>query len=197
MQSRSGAPLGTNLGDALVFYTSLSRIFALQGTDARRRHRFVAPAGWQIVGLQFEESVLTGTHVERVPASGEGSIEQIGGWIGTDVKSVHFTLRAGEEQSYGSDVGNEHDPWILGATELILIAEQGHKEHGLGASLVFYTSHGRVLKLAGVTGARSQRFAAPAGKQVCGLHFEGSILSMVQTCSTTGSHQNISWSDVS
>merc|ERR1712113_609085 len=41
----------SGLGNALVFYTSASRIISLQGTDARRRHRFVAPLDGQIVGL--------------------------------------------------------------------------------------------------------------------------------------------------
>jgi len=184
------------LGDSLVFYTSRSRVLALQGTDARRRNRFVAPAGCQIVGLQFDGSVLTGTHVECVPLSRQGSVAQVSGRADTDVDSVTFHLRDGSMRSYGGSDGQEQNPWTLENTELILIVEQGHKERCLGVSLVFYTSHGNVLKIAGISAVRSRRFAAPSGNQVCGLHFEGDVLRMVQTCPQTGNREMASWVEV-
>merc|ERR1719377_269151 len=125
---RRRSSVGTDLGDALVFYTSLGRVLALQGTDARRRNRFVAPAGRQIVGLQFEGAVLAGTHVERVPPSGEGSVAEISGRTGTEVSHVAFHLREGSKHEYGGSAGQPHGPWTLQKTELVLIVEQGHKD---------------------------------------------------------------------
>merc|ERR1719414_2520396 len=54
------------LGNAIVFYTSLCQVLAFEGEDARRRNRFVAPVGSQVVGLQFVGSQITGVHLERM-----------------------------------------------------------------------------------------------------------------------------------
>lgn len=199
MQSRSVETCNASgiLGDALVFYTSQSRVVALQGTDSRRRHRFVTPEGYQIVGLQFEGSVLTGTHIELVPPSGKGAVEQVSGRQDANVESVHIRLRSGRTQFFGGSGGHDHGPYVLNDTELILIVEQGFRERSLGASLVFYTSHGRLLKFAGKTGASSRRFAATSKQQICGLHFEGSSLSKVQTCCRTANLGGACWHKVS
>merc|ERR1712242_623252 len=108
------------------------------GTDARRRNRFVAPTGWQIVGLQFEGHDLKGTHVERVPKSGKGSVTQVSGHTGTDVDGISLHLRGGSTHSYGRSDGEEH-MWTLESTEIIRVVEQGHRDSGLGITLAFYT----------------------------------------------------------
>eukprot|EP00427_Karlodinium_veneficum_P007299 CAMPEP_0169082056 /NCGR_PEP_ID=MMETSP1015-20121227/11339_1 /TAXON_ID=342587 /ORGANISM="Karlodinium micrum, Strain CCMP2283" /LENGTH=653 /DNA_ID=CAMNT_0009141883 /DNA_START=193 /DNA_END=2154 /DNA_ORIENTATION=+ len=197
VQSRSGAPLQTHLGDGLVFFTSRSRVLALEGTDARHRNRFIAPAGWQIVGLQFEGAVVKGTHVEKISSSGQGSVQLLCGTAGTVVDSVSFHLRDGSSHVYGADSGGKQTSYKLKSTEVVLIVEQGHVERGLGVSLVFYTSHGNVIKVAGVTFVKSLRFAVGMGQQICGLRFEGTSLGMVQTCSKSGVLDNACWHEVS
>jgi len=59
-ENRNG--LEEHLGNAMTFYTSHCNAFEFQGADARRRLRFVAPTGSQVVGLQFVGSRLTGIH---------------------------------------------------------------------------------------------------------------------------------------
>lgn len=184
---------GSTIGNALVFYTSSSRIIALQGTEARRRHRFVAPAGWQIVGLQFEGTVITGTHVERVTDGTQGSVRQISGRTGSAVDSVSLHLSDGSKHAYGHEGGSEKGPWRLEPSEVILVVEQGHKERYLGASIAFYTSAGNVFKLSGVTAFPSRRFAVASGEQLCNLEFEGGLLSKVCTCPRNGDLQKSRW----
>lgn len=188
---------GSPLGNALVFYTSTSRIIALEGTDARRRNRFVAPAGWQIVGLQFQGSVLQGTHVERVSPELQGSVRQISGMSASAVEQVSLHLRDGSRNSYGCEAGKMKGPWSLEPSELVLVVEQGHKEKWLGASIAFYTSAGNVFKLSGVTAFPSRRFAVPSGEQLCNLDFEGGLLSRVCTCPRNGDLEKSRWHSLS
>mmetsp|Transcript_27948 Transcript_27948/g.65017 ORF Transcript_27948/g.65017 Transcript_27948/m.65017 type:complete len:651 (+) Transcript_27948:44-1996(+) len=175
------------LGSALVFYTSRGRIFAIQGTEARTRRRFVAPGGRQISGLQFDGHQLVGIHLEKVTAEKEGAIEQISGRVGSAVDVCEFKLRDGTVHTYG-DAGGDmvRGPWHLQPEEWVFVVEQFFRDRKLGASLAFYTSMGRVYKLSGMTAVRSPRFAAPAGEQVCDLGFEQGRLVKVLTCSCNG-----------
>merc|ERR1712232_111958 len=163
---------GSPLGSALVFYTSASHIIALQGTEAMRRHRFVAPPGNQIVGLQFDGFTLVGTFIERIDSDALGAVSRISGRAGSVVDQCRMELRDGSVSVYGDSGGSELGPWLLEPMELIVVVEQSVKEQCLGASLSFYTSLGHVYTLAGVTSARSKRFAAPPGRQVCNIAFE-------------------------
>eukprot|EP00930_Biecheleria_cincta_P028384 TRINITY_DN19812_c0_g1_i1.p1 TRINITY_DN19812_c0_g1~~TRINITY_DN19812_c0_g1_i1.p1 ORF type:complete len:664 (+),score=60.13 TRINITY_DN19812_c0_g1_i1:79-2070(+) len=159
----------THLGYAMVFYTSLCRILALQGNDARRRNRFVAPVGYQIVGLQFEENDVTGVHIERAGECVADSVGEISGQVSSVVEQVVFKLRDGTSLTYGdldgSEQGVKQGPFTLQPGEFIRILEQGHRDWKLGTGLVFYTSEGNVIKLSGMTAAPSRRFAAPLGHQ--------------------------------
>eukprot|EP00931_Biecheleriopsis_adriatica_P007153 TRINITY_DN108471_c0_g1_i1.p1 TRINITY_DN108471_c0_g1~~TRINITY_DN108471_c0_g1_i1.p1 ORF type:complete len:692 (+),score=135.99 TRINITY_DN108471_c0_g1_i1:24-2078(+) len=183
------------LGSALVFYTTKSRILALQGTEARTRRRFVAPQGRQIVGLQFDGPQVVGIHLERADSANGGAVEHICGRVGSAVDQVEFKLREGPMYRYGSfgDPGQTTlGPWTLQSDEFIVVAEQFFRDRKLGASLAFYTSHGRVFKLAGMTAVKSARFAAPQGRQICGVEFtdgDSGRLSKVITCSANGELQ--------
>jgi len=171
------------LGNAITFYTSSCNAFEFQGADARRRLRFVAPVGSQIVGLQFVGSRLTGIHMEGVPESGAaGLVDGIGGRCGYAVDQINFHLRSGVTRSYGGGGGFEQGPWALEPNEYITVVEQARREAYLGNSVAFYTSAGRVLKLSGMEASVSRRFAAPPGLQICGVDVEGASLTGVRLC---------------
>mmetsp|Transcript_63637 Transcript_63637/g.180731 ORF Transcript_63637/g.180731 Transcript_63637/m.180731 type:complete len:90 (-) Transcript_63637:76-345(-) len=71
---------------------------------------------------------------------------------------------------------------MLREDEFIVCVEQSCREEYLGNTLAFYTSAGAVYKLSGMEASSSRRFAAPPGRQVCGLDFEASRLRCVRTC---------------
>lgn len=177
------------LGDALVFYTSECQIISVQGADARRRNRLVAPLGSQIVGLQFENSHLTGIHLEKASLNGctpHGAIQSISGRVGSAVDKIVLQLRDGAVRRYGTEGGSLQGPRLLEPDELIIIVEQGRKDAFLGNSIAFYTSAGNVVEFRGMEAAHSRRFVAPEGFQICGLSFEGDSLVGVTICPWSG-----------
>eukprot|EP00928_Gymnodinium_smaydae_P000078 TRINITY_DN10033_c0_g1_i2.p1 TRINITY_DN10033_c0_g1~~TRINITY_DN10033_c0_g1_i2.p1 ORF type:complete len:644 (+),score=126.60 TRINITY_DN10033_c0_g1_i2:86-2017(+) len=174
---------GNLLGNALVFYTSRCQIIALTGTDAVKRRRFVAPVGWQVIGLQFEEHRLSGILMERVPRSGEGSVELVSGNVGYAVDSVSFHMRDGGVFSYGGDGGSMPEEFPLDKDEYIVIVEQGPREGYIGNSLVFFLSSGRVIQYKGIAAAHSLRFMAKPGEQICDLDFKDVGGGRLQLCS--------------
>jgi len=191
IQQENRLGLAEHLGNAITFYTSSCNALEFQGADARRRLRFVAPIGSQIVGLQFMQSRLTGIHMERVPDSSAGVplglVEQIGGRCGYAVDQVSLRLRGGQTRSYGGGGGFEQGPWALEPNEYITVVEQARRDAYLGNSIVFYTSAGRVFKLSGMEASVSRRFAAAPGLQVCGADFDGCSLVSVRLCSAHSS----------
>ncbi|CAJ1423859.1 unnamed protein product [Effrenium voratum] len=172
------------LGSSVVFYTSHGRILSINGSEARTRRRFVAPAGRQIAGLQFDGHQLVGTYLEKVLNDGEGAIEGISGRVGSAVDMCEFKLRDGTVYTYGQTGGDIlRGPWMLQADEWLVAVEQFFRDRKLGASLAFYTSAGQVFKLSGMTAVKSPRFAAPFGQQICDLIFdETGRLVKVVTC---------------
>lgn len=110
----------------------------------------------------------------------------IAGRVDFAVNSVVLQLRDGTLRPYGERGGTSQIHWTLARDEYIVIVEHGRRETFLGSTIVFYTSAGRVLQLRGVEASRSKRFIVPRGKQICGLHFEESILCGVQTCPSAG-----------
>lgn len=179
------------MGAALVFYTSKCQIINLQGTDAVKRRRFVSPVGFQIVGLQFENSKISGVHLEKVTRSGEGAIEKLRAHIGFAVDSLHFHLRDGSCVSWGGDGGDSIREESLEKHEYVVIVEQQPRDPYLANSISFYTSTGRVVHFSGMSSTRSQRYMASIGNQICGINFEdvgdGNLrLAEVTTCPQNG-----------
>lgn len=170
------------LGNSLAFYLSSTRIIRLQGHDARNRARFAAPVGSQVTGLQFTGHQLTGLFLERHPRDGSPlAVASIGGRVGSSVDVVVFGLRDGGVRRYGGDGGDEVGPWMLADDEFITAVEQGRRDAYLGYSFAFLTSAGNVIELQGMEARAVRRFIAPLGSQICGLTFEGSLLSGVST----------------
>lgn len=160
------------LGSSLVFYTSKARILAISGSEARTRRRFAAPSGRQITGMQFDNHQLMGVFLEKVDEN-RGAVECLTGRVGSAVDSCELKLRDGTTYSYGESGGDMiRGPWQLQEDEWIIVVEQFFRDRKLGASLVFYLSSGRVLKLSGMTAVRSPRFAAPWGQQICDVRFD-------------------------
>lgn len=172
------------LGNGLTFYTSACNVFEFQGTDARRRRRFVAPTGSQIVGLQFVGSRLTGIHLHQTPETGaQGLVERISGRSGYAVDHLCIVLRTGTVRSYGGEGGFEQGPWALEPNEYFTVVEQAKRDAYLGNSIAFYSSAGRVFKFQGMEASLSRRFVVPTGQQICGIEFSGSSLAAVRVCS--------------
>jgi len=171
-----------HLGNAIALFTSSSMVVAFQGVDARTRNRFVAPTGSQICGLQFVGSQLTGIHLERVDDSNRGAVSSIRGRTGYAVDNIELELRDGSVRRHGGTGGFVQGPWMLQEDERIVAVEQAVREEYLGNSVAFFTSCGQVYRLSGVEASTSRRFSAPPGRQICGLEFEASALSLVRTC---------------
>ncbi|CAE8737646.1 unnamed protein product [Polarella glacialis] len=174
------------LGNALIFITSHTRVISIRGTEARKRRLFVAPVGCQIAGLQFDGSELVGIHLEKVGTDGLGSVAAIGGRVGSAVDQVVLILRDGSSREYGDPGGSQRGPWALQAEEYLVSVEQLVRDAFLGNSLVLRSSLGNIFKLRGMEASRSRRFAAPSCSQICGLEFNGSLLTGVQTCPEDG-----------
>lgn len=177
------------LGNSIYFQTSHGRTIVLEGSESRTRRCFVAPPGCQIVGLQFQSDLLIGIHLGGT-AEKTGSVASVSGHCGAAVDRVLLTMRDGNKKLYGESVGGtEHGPWHLEASELIVSVEQLSRAYFLGTSIVFTTSLGRIIQLAGIQGS-CRRFAVARGHQICGLDFEGSDLSRVTTCPANGDLSN-------
>ncbi|CAJ1367877.1 unnamed protein product [Effrenium voratum] len=175
------------LGLALVFHTSRGDVLALQGAQARKRRSFIAPAGSSIVGLQFQGHRLIGIHLEKISMEEPGCVASLGGRVGHAVDKVWFRLRDGTTREYGSsDGGVEHGPWVLEPGEHIVAVEQLVRDAFLGTSLAFYTTTGSIFCLKGMEAFGSRRFSSLPGRQICGLHFEGSMIVSVSTCADDG-----------
>jgi len=175
------------IGNAIVFYTSLGQTVAFLGAEARKRARFAAPSDSQIVGLQFQGSLLTGIHLKDI--SEGGVLEKISARLGSSVDMITFHLRNGFSRVYppcGSAGGKEQGPWLLAEGEFIIAVEQVCREGYLGRSVALYTSEGQIIALKGVEAAGFNSFAAPRHTQICGLGFQDGDLVTVSTCSSAG-----------
>lgn len=171
------------VGNSVVFYTSECQIIALQGHDATNRTRLIAPIGSQISGLQFEGSQLTGIYLERVPFDGSPmAVSSIIGHVGSAVDKLVLRLRDGSTRRYGFEGGYQCGPYNLDDDEYILLVEQDRRDAYLGNSIAFVTSKGKIWEFRGMQASRSRRFVAPPDRQICGLGFNGSHLSVVTTC---------------
>lgn len=179
------------LGNSIYFQTSHGRTIVLEGSQSRHRRCFVAPPGCQIVGLQFQSDLLIGIHLAPGgTAEKSGSVASVSGHCGAAVDRVLFSMRDGSQKLYGESVGGtEHGPWNLEPSELIVSVEQLSRAYFLGTSIVFTTSLGRIIQLAGMQ-VSCRRFAVARGHQICGLEFEGSDLSVVTTCPSSGDLSN-------
>jgi hypothetical protein len=183
-----------HLGDTLSFYTSARRCIVLKGSHSETRHRFIAPQGWEIVGLQFDGSRLSGTHVGKRHKSGAGMVRSISGRTGSAVDQVVMHLEDGTELAYGGDGGDAISvgPYALEQNEHIVIVEQTFRDWVLGVALVFFLNSGRIIRFSGMTAVPARRFMAPEGRQICGLDFStvrGKAcrqLIKVQTCPKDG-----------
>jgi len=175
------------LGLAIIFYTSRGDVLELQGSQARKRRCFLAPSGSQIVGLQFQGHRLMGIHLRKISAEEPAAVASLGGRVGHAVDKVWFRFRDGSYCEYGnSEGGAEHGPWVLGPGEHITAVEQLARDAFLGTSIAFYTSLGSIFSLKGMEAFGSRRFTVPRGRQICGLHFEGSTIASVTTCPEDG-----------
>mmetsp|Transcript_7544 Transcript_7544/g.17338 ORF Transcript_7544/g.17338 Transcript_7544/m.17338 type:complete len:592 (-) Transcript_7544:139-1914(-) len=175
------------LGLAIIFNTSRGDVLALQGSQARKRRCFLAPPGNQIVGLQFQGHRLMGIHLRKISAEEPAAVASLGGRVGHAVDKVWFKLRDGTTCEYGSsDGGGDQGPWVLEPGEHITAVEQLARDAFLGTSISFYTSLGSIFSLKGMEAFGSRRFTVPRGRQICGLHFEGSMITSVTTCSDDG-----------
>lgn len=169
------------LGNSIVFYTSEGRVIGVCGNHAKEAARFAAPSDSQIVGLQFDGSRLVGVHL--MPAgTGLGVVAEVNGRSATAVDRVSLQLRSGQVRTYGGDGGRQDGSLQLAEDEFIIAVEQVCREWFLGTALVFYTSKSGIFKIKGVASDRSRHFAAPSGRQICGLHFNGNRLTDVETC---------------
>merc|ERR1719198_973442 len=135
-------------------YTSECQIIPIVGTNAMRRRHYVAPAGSQIVGLQFVGSKLTGIYLERV-FNNKGSVASICGMVGNAVDRISMTLRSGQVMDYGEIGGTPTEPCNLDEDELIVVVEQARRDAFLGNSVIFCTSKGRIVRIAGMQAMRS------------------------------------------
>ncbi|CAK9073549.1 unnamed protein product [Durusdinium trenchii] len=175
------------LGLAITFHTSRGDVLALQGSQARKRRSFIAPSGSQIVGLQFQGHRLIGIHLEKILNEEPGMVASLGGRVGHAVDKVWLKFRDGSLREYGnSERGVDQGPWALEPGEHINAVEQLCRDAFLGTSLAFYTSAGSIFCLKGMEAFGSRRFAAMPGRQICGLYFEGSMISTVDTCPDDG-----------
>lgn len=175
------------LGNSVVFYTSLGRVIALEGSYAAKVHRYAAPHGYQITGLFFEASRLTGVRVMPTPEkpgqSGNGSaapdrglVSQISGRAGEAVDRVELHLKDGTQEAYGGDGGLPVAPWLLHHDEIIIAVEQEHRDSYLGNSLCFFTSLGSAVAVEGSGRRDTQICVAPSGCEIVGLRYDGSRL---------------------
>ena len=127
----------------------------------------------------------------------KGCIKRIKAITGQYVDRVEFQLRGGIHQVYGESTGGCDLKWfILEKDEAIVEVTQIRTHKYLAQMLEFKTSRGRVFSTKGYGGPGKEpekvTFAAPEGRQICGLVFKGVKLSAVchQTCSKRGSRKH-------
>jgi len=186
-QERMGAGY---LGNAIVFFTTKHRTIPILGSKASTKHRFVAPTNFQITGLMFENSRLSGVLIEKSPivkGSTTGLVKSVTSHQGYAVDQITFVLKDGEERSYGDEGGDTEKTWDLEPNESILIVEQTYRDHVLGTSMNFFTSLGKVHSIRGVSATRSLRYMTSGDDQICGLVFdeESGDIKNVKCCSRT------------
>ncbi|CAE7041252.1 unnamed protein product [Symbiodinium sp. CCMP2592] len=127
----------------------------------------------------------------------KGCIKRIKAITGQYVDRVEFQLHSGIHQVYGESTGGCDKTWFcLKKDEAIVEVTQTRTREYLAQMLEFRTSRGRVWSTKGYggPGKEPQRisFAAPEGRQICGLVFEGVKLSAVcsQKTSKRGSRKH-------
>jgi len=173
-QERRDGDLGY-LGNELAFFTSAGRVHTITGSFARNVHRFSSKAGYEISGLKFEGSRLTGVHMSLLQ-HGQGSVVGIDARLADCLDQVQLHLRSGKRLVYGAEGGRPQGLIPLGANERITGVAQEDFNLYLGMGIAFFTSSGRVIAFDGYKAGRRSRFAAPDGQQIFGLHFEESRL---------------------
>eukprot|EP00929_Paragymnodinium_shiwhaense_P076681 TRINITY_DN39467_c0_g1_i2.p1 TRINITY_DN39467_c0_g1~~TRINITY_DN39467_c0_g1_i2.p1 ORF type:complete len:604 (+),score=103.55 TRINITY_DN39467_c0_g1_i2:40-1812(+) len=174
------------LGNSITLHTSLGRTLEILGNQAQSRACFVAPAGSQIVGLQFVGSLLQGTHTSEIASGTDGAIEKISARVGSSVDRIVFHLRNGKVRSYGGDGGSLAGTWTLAKDEYIKVVDQNIRDAYLGNSIIFQTSLGKVIRIFGVERSKTRRIAAPLGSQIYGLEFAGPDLVRAKLCPAGG-----------
>ncbi|CAE7663081.1 unnamed protein product [Symbiodinium necroappetens] len=136
---------------------------------------------------------------EEPPADpgAKGCIKRIKAITGQYVDRVEFQLRSGIHQVYGESTGGcSSECFAVEKDEAVVEVTQIPTRKYLAQMLEFKTSKGRIFSTKGYggPGKEPQRivFAAPEGRQICGLVFEGVKLSAVchQKCSKTGSRKH-------
>ena len=127
----------------------------------------------------------------------KGCIKRIRAITGQYVDRVEFQLRSGIHQVYGESTGGcSSECFAVEKDEAVVEVTQIPTRKYLAQMLEFKTSKGRIFSTKGYggPGKEPQRivFAAPEGRQICGLVFEGVKLSAVchQKCSKTGSRKH-------
>ncbi|CAE7938721.1 unnamed protein product [Symbiodinium necroappetens] len=127
----------------------------------------------------------------------KGCIKRIKAITGQYVDRVEFQLRSGIHQVYGESTGGCKQKWFfVKKDEAVVEVTQIRTHKYLAQMLEFKTSRGRVFSTKGYGGPGKEpqtvTFAAPEGRQICGLVFEGVKLSAVchQTCSQRGSRKH-------
>lgn len=102
-----------------------------------------------------------------------GVVESIVGRTGEGVHSVELWQRSGKVFHHG-DGGAIQTVFQVDPDELLMAVMQDFLlENVLGSSLVFYTSKARILAISGSEARTRRRFAAPAGRQITGMQFDG------------------------
>jgi len=170
-------PPNCYLGNLLAFFTSLGGVITVAGESARPRQFFGAAHGQQIRGLSFEGPRLTGINLTTVAPTGnhtapEGLVAEVSWRADAAVDEVGFHFRDGSRVAYGGQGGDEQGPFVLQPQELLVAVTQEYTGQYLGNSLVFLTSLGNVLTLAGSESRRSNCFAVASGLQVVGLQWQ-------------------------
>ncbi|CAE8644827.1 unnamed protein product [Polarella glacialis] len=101
------------------------------------------------------------------------------------IDRIEFHLRDNRMWSAGGDGGEEILDQDLLEDEAVLAVEQVHNGQYLGASIMFETSKGEGIRIAGWVqpGKKwvTHRLEAPPGQQIIGLHFEAGALAAIDT----------------
>ena len=187
------------LGAGIVFSTNAGRRLQVMGSQCKQPPRLLrAPAGHQVVGLQFEGHILRGLVTCLVPTMNHSGLRvaNVFGGAGSYVDTVTLELSDGTRRGYGDT--NWHNgrpnrgPHRLRDGDYIISVKQYHHGGYLGGGFAFQTHSGDTFEVAGSRCDRGSRqrattLRAPPGHQVVGLTFRSSSLEALETCRYLGS----------